>query len=169
MAQSKIDELGLDRWKLLREAERHQLNVAEKYYREQQFKIALGEYEKFVTLYEKSEGASFAQFKWAICQIHLKKINTAISDGFQTVIDYWPDSAEAPNAAFYIGHCYKQTGEVKKAKKAYQQVLSKYADSLAAVYSLNDLVDVSIAEDDVEARLAAVSYTHLTLPTKRIV
>ena len=64
-AQGKIDELALDRWKLLREAERHQLNVAEKYYREQQYKIALGEYEKFVTLYEKSEGASFAQFKWA--------------------------------------------------------------------------------------------------------
>ena len=61
-AQGRIDELALDRWKLLREAERHQLNVAEKYYREQQFKIALGEYEKFVTLYEKSEGASFAQF-----------------------------------------------------------------------------------------------------------
>lgn len=153
-AQGRIDELALDRWKLLREAERHQLNVAEKYYREQQFKIALGEYEKFVTLYEKSEGASFAQFKWAICQIHLKKINTAISDGFQTVIDYWPESDEAPKAAYYIGRCYKETGEVKKAKKAYQQVVSKYADSLAAVYSLSDLIDVSVVEEDVEARVA---------------
>lgn len=44
-AQNKIDEMSLDRWKLLREAERHQMNVAEKYYREQQYKIALGEYE----------------------------------------------------------------------------------------------------------------------------
>ncbi len=153
-AQNKIDELALDRWKLLREAERHQLNVAEKYYREQQYKIALGEYEKFVTLYEKSEGVSFAQFKWAICQIHLKKINTAISDGFQTVIDYWPDSPEAPNAAFYIGRCYKESGEIKKAKKAYAQVVSKYPDSLATVYSLYDLIDVSTVEEDVEARVA---------------
>ena len=41
-AQSKIDELALDRWKLLRETERHQLKVAEKYYLEHQYKIALG-------------------------------------------------------------------------------------------------------------------------------
>ena len=115
-AQGKIDELALDRWKLLRETERHQLNVAEKYYREHQYKIALGEYEKFVTLYEKSEGTSFAQLKWAICQIHLKKLNTAISDGFQTVIDYWPDSPEAPNATFYIGRCQKEMGEVRRRR-----------------------------------------------------
>lgn len=154
LAQGRIDEMSLDRWKLLREAERHQMNVAEKYYRERQYKVALGEYEKFVTLYEKSEGASFAQFKWAICQIHLKKLNTAISDGFQTVIDYWPDSPDAPNAAFYIGRCQKEMGELKKAKKSYQQVVSRYENSLAAVYSLTDLLDIAEAEMDVEAKVA---------------
>lgn len=153
-AQGRIDEMSLDRWKLLREAERHQMNVAEKYYRERQYKVALGEYEKFVTLYEKSEGSSFAQFKWAICQIHLKKLNTAISDGFQTVIDYWPESPDAPNAAFYIGRCQKEMGELKKAKKSYQQVVSKYEASLAAVYSLTDLLDIAEAEMDVEAKVA---------------
>ncbi len=152
--QSRIDELSLDRWKQLREAERHQLNVAEKYYRERQYKIALGEYEKFVTLYEKSEGTSFAQFKWAICQIHLKKLNTAISDGFQTVIDYWPDSPEASNAAFYIGKCQKEMGDVKKAKKSYLLVVSKYTDSLAAVYSLTDLLDIADVEQDVDGKVA---------------
>ena len=155
-AQNKIDELSLDRWKLLREAERHQLNVAEKYYRERQYKIALGEYEKFVTLYEKSEGTSFAQLKWGICQIHLKKINTAISDGFQSVIDYWPESPEASISAFYIGRCYKETGEVKKAKKAYQQVVSKYETSLAAVYSLTDLLDIADVEMDVEGKVVVL-------------
>lgn len=154
LAQTRIDEMSLDRWKLLREAERHQMNVAEKYYRERQYKVALGEYEKFVTLYEKSEGSSFAQFKWAICQIHLKKLNTAISDGFQTVIDYWPESPDAPNAAFYIGRCQKEMGELKKAKKSYQQVVSKYENSLAAVYSLTDLLDIAEAEMDVEAKVA---------------
>lgn len=153
-AQGKIDEMSLDRWKVLREAERHQMNVAEKYYRERQYKIALGEYEKFVTLYEKSEGSSFAQFKWAICQIHLKKLNTAISDGFQTVIDYWPESADAPNAAYYIGRCQKEMGEPKKAKKSYQQVVSKYETSLAAVYSLSDLIDIADLEMDVESKVA---------------
>ena len=153
-AQNKIDELSLDRWKLLREAERHQMNVAEKYYRERQYKVALGEYEKFVTLYEKSEGSSFAQFKWAICQIHLKKLNTAIGDGFQTVIDYWPDSQDAPNAAYYIGRCQKEMGEPKKAKKSYMQVVSKYESSLAAVYSLSDMIDIADLEMDIPAKVA---------------
>lgn len=153
VAQNKIDEMPLDRWKLLREAERHQMNIAEKYYRERQYKIALAEYEKFVTLYEKSDGSSFAQFKWAICQIHLKKLNTAISDGFQTVIDYWPESQEAPNAAYYIGRCQKEMGETKKAKKSFQQVVSKYPESLAAVYSLSDLIELADAEMDVEAKV----------------
>ncbi len=153
-AQNQIDEFSLERRKLLREAERYQLDVADKYYRERQYKIALGEYEKFVTLYEKSEGTPFAQLKWGICQIHLKKINTAISEGFQTVIDYWPDSPEASIAAFYIGRCYKENGEIKKAKKAYLQTVSKYESSLAAVYSLNDLLDIADVEVDAEGKVA---------------
>ncbi len=153
-AQNKIDEFSLERRKQLREAERYQMDVADKYYRERQYKIALGEYEKFVTLYEKSEGTPFAQLKWGICQIHLKKINTAISEGFQTVIDYWPDSPEASIASFYIGRCYKENGEVKKAKKAYLQTVSKYESSLAAVYSLNDLLDIADVEMDVDGKVA---------------
>ena len=165
-AQNKIDEMSLDRWKLLRETERHQMNVAEKYYRERQYKIALGEYEKFVTLYEKSEGTSFAQFKWAICQIHLKKLNTAISDGFQTVIDYWPESQDAPNAAYYIGRCQKEMGEPKKAKKSYMQVVSKYETSLAAVYALSDMIDLADAEMDIPAKVA--TWRKLVYEIKRI-
>ena len=165
-AQNKIDEFSLERRKLLREAERYQMDVADKYYRERQYKIALGEYEKFVTLYEKSEGTPFAQLKWGICQIHLKKINTAISEGFQTVIDYWPDSPEASIAAFYIGRCYKENGEIKKAKKAYLQTVSKYESSLAAVYSLNDLLDIADVEVDVDGKVA--TWRKLVYEIKRI-
>mgnify|MGYP003546521939 CR=1 FL=1 len=46
-----------------------------------------------------------------------RRVNTAVSDGYQTVIDYWPDSPEAIAAAYYIGRCCKDTGELKKAKK----------------------------------------------------
>ena len=49
-----LDEMSLDRWKLLRENEIYQLQIAEKYFREQNWKVALPEYEKFLTLYEKS-------------------------------------------------------------------------------------------------------------------
>jgi tetratricopeptide (TPR) repeat protein len=165
LGQQRIDEMSLDRWKALRETERHQLNLAEKYYRERQYKVALGEYEKFVTLYEKSEGTSFAQLKWSICQIHLKKLNTAITDGFQTVIDYWPESSDAPIAAFYIARCYKEMGEVKKSKKAYQQVVSKYENTLAAVYSLSDLIDITTLDEDIEGRVAL--WRKLTYDIKR--
>ena len=91
----KYDESALERWAKLGEADRYQLNIAEKYYREQNWKAALAEYEKFLTLYEKSGGAPYAQLKWSICQVNLHKSNTAIKDGFQSVIDYWPDSPEA--------------------------------------------------------------------------
>ena len=48
--------MALDRWAKLREAERYQLNIAEKYYREQQWKVAADEYEKFLKLYDKGAG-----------------------------------------------------------------------------------------------------------------
>ena len=53
----KYDDLALDRWAKLGEADRYQLNIAEKYYRELNWKAAISEYEKFLTLYEKSEDA----------------------------------------------------------------------------------------------------------------
>ena len=86
-AQS-LDELPLDRWKVLRETERYQLQVAEKYYREKNWKVAASEYEKYMSLYERSEAAPYAQLKWSLAQVQLKKQNTAIKEGFQSVIDY---------------------------------------------------------------------------------
>ena len=64
----KLEEMSLERWAKLRETERYQLNIAEKYYREQNWPVAAGEYEKFITLYETSEGAPYAQLKWSHCQ-----------------------------------------------------------------------------------------------------
>lgn len=152
---AKLDEMSLDRWAKLREVERYQLNIAEKYYREKNYKVALAEYEKFLTLYESSEGAPYSQLKWSICLVQLRKLNTAISDGFQSVIDYWPEAPEATAAAYYIGQCYKSTGETRKAKKAYQDVLKKYPKHLVAVYSLRDLADLSSITKDVDAQVSA--------------
>ena len=97
-----LDELALDRWAKLREVERYQLQIAERYYKQQNWKAALAECEKFVTLYERSEGAPYAQLKWALCQVQLRQANTAIKDGFQSVIDYWPDSPDAILARYQI-------------------------------------------------------------------
>ncbi len=150
----KYDELALDRWAKLGEADRYQLNIAEKYYRELNWKAALSEYEKFLTLYEKSEGAPYAQLKWSICQVNLRKSNSAIKDGFQSVIDYWPDSSEAIAAGYLIGKTYKDMGETKQAKKFYGKVLAEHPDNLMALLARIDLADLARIEGDEKRRLA---------------
>lgn len=148
-----LDEMALDRWAKLREVERYQLQIAEKYYREQNWKTAVGEYEKFMTLYEQSEGAPYCQLKWALCQVHLKKVNTAIKDGFQSVIDYWPDSPEAKSSAFLIGRSYKDIGETKKAKAALHDVVKKHEKQLVAALAMSELLEIAESEMDDKARV----------------
>jgi tetratricopeptide (TPR) repeat protein len=149
----KLDEMSLDRWAKLRETERYQLNIAEKYYREQNWPVAAGEYEKFLTLYESSEGAPYAQLKWSHCQVRTKKLNTAVKDGYQTVIDYWPDSPEAVAAAYLIGRTYKDMGDTPQAKAAYQKVLESHADEMVAVLARLDLADLARIEQDRPKRI----------------
>ena len=84
---AKLDEMSLERWAKLREVERYQLQIAEDYYRKKDWKVAAAEYEKYLTLYERSGAASYAQLKWSLCQLQLRKANTAIKEGFQSVID----------------------------------------------------------------------------------
>jgi len=149
----------------LREAERYQFNIAEKYYREGNWKVALAEYEKFMGLYEKSEGAPYVQLKWSLCQVKLRKLNTAIKDGFQSVIDYWPESTEAAAAAYMIGDTYKDLGELKKAKAAYANVITKYPDQLVAVMSKSDLGEIAKTEGDAPKRISILK--ELTFNTQR--
>ncbi len=160
-----LDQLPLDRWAKLREAERYQLQVAEKYYREQNWKIALAEYEKFLSLHEKSEGAPYAQMKWSQCQVQLRKLNTAIKDGFQSVVDYWPDSPEAIACSYYIARAYKDMGETKKAKQAYLAVVAKNKTHLASVYARTDLLELARLEGDQMRRMAL--WRELTYDIKR--
>lgn len=160
-----LDQLPLDRWAKLREAERYQLQVAEKYYREQNWKIALAEYEKFLSLHEKSEGAPYAQMKWSQCQVQLRKLNTAIKDGFQSVVDYWPESPEAIACSYFIARTYKDMGETKKAKQAYLAVVGKNKSHLAAVYARTDLLEIARLEGDQPRRMAL--WRELTYDIKR--
>jgi tetratricopeptide (TPR) repeat protein len=157
--------LPLDAWKQLREVERYQMQVAEKYWREQNWATAAAEYEKFMELYEKSTGAPFAQLKWSLAQVKLKKQNTAIKEGFQTVIDYWPDSPQAIAAAYFIGRTQKEIGRTKEAKVSLKNVVSKNPGHLVAVYALNDLIDLATIEKDTPARVE--NWKKLTFDIKR--
>lgn len=162
----KLSQFPLDRWKKLRETERYQLKIAEKYYRDRQpnYKTAAGEYEKYLTLYERSEAAAYAQLMWSNCQVRLKKQNTAIKDGYQSVIDYWPESPEAVIAHYLIGRTRKATGEVRLARKALADVVKKHPKHLVAVFALTDLVDIANIEKDEEACIEAWKQMTFNLP-----
>jgi tetratricopeptide (TPR) repeat protein len=165
LSAAELDRMDLERWKKLSETERYQLNIAEKYYNDKEWKIAAAEYEKFLTLYERSEGAGFTQLKWSICQLNLRQAHTAIKEGFQAVVDYWPDGPDAVIAAYYIGKTWKDMGELKKAKKAYLTVVSEHPDHLVAAYSLVDLIDITTVEEDGPGRVAL--WKKLTYDFKR--
>lgn len=164
-AAKKIDEMSLDRWAKLREVERYQLNIAEKYYAKGDFKIAKTEYEKYLKLYERSEAAPYAQFKWSICMAKLRKLNTAINDGYRSVIDYWPDSADATKAAYMIAVTYRQMGQVSKAKKAFADVIENYAKKDVAIRSRWDLLSIARDLKDEKAILEALD--HFTFKQER--
>ena len=165
VSADELDELPIEGWKQLREVERYQLQIAEKYWREQNWKAASGEYEKYMELYEESSGAPYAQLKWSLVQVKLRKQNTAIKEGFQTVIDYWPESPQAIAAAYYIGATQREIGQLKPAKAALKNVVSKHPQHLAAVFALNDLSLIAEAESDVPARVEV--WKKLTFEIKR--
>ena len=147
-AQTKLDEMSLDRWAKLREVERYQLNIAEKYYKEKKFDVAMSEYEKYLSLYERSDAASFVQLKWSLCLNQLRKQNTAIKEGFQSVIDYWPESVDAPKASYLIGKTYFDIGRLSLGKQSFRQTIADYPKDPVAVYSLAGLATIASQEKD---------------------
>lgn len=155
LAQKKkqLDEMSLERWAKLREVQRHQIQIAEKYYREKNWKVAAAEYDKYLSLYENSDAASYALLRWSICQVNLRKQNTAIHDGFRSVIDYWPDSDDAVAAGYYIGKTYKDIGQNSKAKPALKDVTEKHAKHIAGVYAMVALAEIAETENDDELKV----------------
>ena len=148
-----LDELPLDRWAKLREAERYQMNIAEKFYREKQWKIAASEYEKYLKLYPEGEGSAYAQLKWAMCQAQERQLHTAIREGYQTLLDYYPDSPEAPIAAYLIGRTYLQMGDLKQAKAGFGKAVAAYPKHFATVMARFDLVEIAGKENDAATRV----------------
>jgi tetratricopeptide (TPR) repeat protein len=161
-----FDEMPLARWSKLREVERYQLNIAEKYYRDKKWKVAGDEYEKYLKLYDRSEAASFAQLKWSHCQVRLRKQNTAIKDGYQSVIDYYPESPEAKVAAYLIGKTYRETGDTQAAKKAYAKGVAAYPKEDVAVFARLDLVEIAGKENDSTRSVALLKELTFDVPRK---
>ena len=121
---SPLEQIPVATFEKMKEVERYQMRIAEKHYTNGEFKTSLAEYEKFLTLYEKSPGAPYAQLMWSHSMMRLKKPKTALREGFQSVIDYWPESEEAVIAAYCIADAYRTMGEVADAKKAFRFLIN---------------------------------------------
>lgn len=168
-AQKNLETMSLERWGKLREVERYQLNIAEKYYKEGKYKIALTEYEKYLALYEKSEAAPYSQLKWSLCLNHLRRQNTAIKEGFQSVIDYWPEAPEAAKASYLMSKTYVAIGRSSTAKKFYQRTISDYPKDPVAVYALNGLAELAILEKDEKSLLKIRKRLAFDIPRNKMV
>ena len=118
-------KLDLQRYADLREAERYQMDVADKLFGQEKWQAAQAEYEKFLKVYPKSIGLAFAQLRIAECQEYQLFTNTAI-DEYKAVPKFFPKSPEAPLAAFAIGRCLEAAGEFEKAIDQYDAVCRDY-------------------------------------------
>ncbi len=145
---SQLHQMSLERWGQLREVERHQMKVAEKYFQERNWSVAADEYDKYLTLYESSDAASHALLKWGLCQVEMRRQNTAINDGFRSVVDYWPDSADAIAASYYVGKTLQDIGQSQKAKSALNKVATAHAKHLAGVLAMVALAEIATVEKD---------------------
>ena len=161
-----LEQIPVDTFAKMREVERYQLKVAEKFYTAKNYKVAAVEYEKYLTLYEKSLAAPYAQLMWSHCQVKQRQVYTAIRDGFRSVIDYWPESHEAALASLLIGKSYKSVGELKNAIKAYRRTVLAHPAHYSSVLAKWDLADIYREMDDQASRVEI--WENLTYKTKRI-
>ena len=153
-ALTPLEQIPVKTFEAMKEVERYQMRIAEKHYTDGNFKTALAEYEKFLTLYEKSPGAPYAQLMWSHSMMHLKKPKTALRDGFQSVIDYWPESQEATIAAYCMADAYRTMGEVKSAQEAFRFLIREYPDHEIAVRSRTDLLHYARLHQDKEEEMS---------------
>jgi TolA-binding protein len=166
-ASQDIDVVSTERYAALREAERYQYEVALRYYKAGDWKVAMAECEKYLRLYERSELAPLVQLWWSHCLFHQQKANTAIRDGYQSVVDYWPDSPEAANARYYIARTYRDIGEVRRAEDGYRSLIRDAGDSFVAVVARSDLKDMARVANDEERWLAMLKELAFTVkPTE---
>lgn len=127
--------LDIKRYGSLREVERWQLDRGEEQYKARRWEAASNEYEKFLKLYQESDACSFVQYRIAQCLENKRKVNQAIKE-YIAVLDYFPDSPEAPYATVSIARCHAKCGEKKKQLETLQKLVQQYPDHIEAAEAL---------------------------------
>ncbi|MDA0842107.1 MAG: tetratricopeptide repeat protein [Planctomycetota bacterium] len=115
--------LDLERYKQLREAERYQIDLADKQFQASQWDAAINEYNKFLKLYPDSNSCSYAQMMMAYCHEGKKYVNEAMKQ-YQKVLDYYPKSLEGPHALYRMSQCNLKSGEFADEIKILMQIIS---------------------------------------------
>jgi hypothetical protein len=90
---------------------------------------------------------------WSHCQIKLRLVNTAVREGFKSVIDYWPESNEAILSTFMIGNCHLLQGEPKKAEKVFESVVIDYPEHYLATLAQVELLGIAATRKDEERQV----------------
>lgn len=139
---STIAVAGLDgeRYKKLTEDERYQMNQAQRLFNAGNYIAAQNEFEKYIALFEDSDANSYVQYMIGECQRRRKNRYQAIKD-FTGVLDYFPDSPDAPAAIFGIAVCRQDNGEVTQAMQLYEQMEKKYPDYIDTSIALWKLAE----------------------------
>jgi len=145
-------QLDLKRYGELREAERYQLNIADRLFEARKWDAALAEYEKYLRLYRQSVAASYVQYRVAQCCENLRLIHRATEE-YQAVVEFFPQSPEAPLAAFSIGRCREATGEFTQAIEQYGKVVADYPKHPSAGDALWNGSELALRQGDKEKAL----------------
>jgi tetratricopeptide (TPR) repeat protein len=87
----------------------------------------------------------------------LKKPKTALREGFQSVIDYWPESLEATIASYCMGDAYRTMGEIKDAQKCFRFLIKEYPGHELAMRARQDLLYYARLHEDMEERLTLLN------------
>ena len=148
-----LEQMPLEAFAKLREIERYQLKIAEKFYLSGDYKAAASEYEKFLTLYERSVGGPYSLLMWSHCQVKLRLVNTAVREGFKSVIDYWPESSEAILSTFMIGNCHLLQGEPQKAEKVFESLVIDFPKHYLATLARVELLGIAATRKDEERQV----------------
>jgi len=125
LLSSASARLDMERYQRLREAERYQMDVAEKLFERKVWKAARTEFRKFATLYAESNCVPYCRYQIAECYRNEKLINTAIKE-YARVVDFWPRSHDSPLAQYRIAECHWSMGEKGKAVAAWGKLVEKF-------------------------------------------
>ena len=142
-------------------AEDAQYRLAQSYFKNEKYLLAASEYERYASLYPRSERREEVDFKRALCYYYLsprykldqKHTNRSI-ELFQLFLSRNPDSDRAPEAASYIDEMreklahkiygaadlYMRIDRYKAAAIYYGQVIDRYPETSWAEKALVDQI-----------------------------